>query len=187
MTSAVCAKASTCAHAGVPRSARRVPVVVYKSNSANINTRDRVALSFNDEDDNPSRSGSPPWRATPEPDSKRSQYLSPPSPEDRTPRGGLARLMAKGTLRPTTSPPMSFPDALTTPKLLPRPKTRETRREGIHPTHTRRRRRHSPAKQRRKRPNCVCPGHSTLVITAALCHVRRVRVPQNLWRRMQLR
>jgi len=62
----------------------------------------------------------------------------------------------------------------TKPSLLPRPKTRETRREAIHPTHTRRWQRPSRAKRRRSRSNCVCPGRSTFGITA-VWHVMRVR------------
>jgi len=89
-----------------------------KGNGANNNNKkDQLVLSSDDEDDIGGRSGSPSSRGTPEPDSKREQqHLSPPSPDDSTPRGGLAGLVAKGTPKMTASPssssPMSFSDAL---------------------------------------------------------------------------
>jgi len=84
-----------------------------KSNGANNHKKDELVLSSDDEDDDRSRSASP-SEAT---DTKRQQqYLTPPSPDDRAVRGGLAGLVAKGTPKRTTSPssssPMSFSDAL---------------------------------------------------------------------------
>jgi len=84
-----------------------------KGNGAkNNNKKDhQLVLSSDDEDYIRSRSGSPSSR-----DSKRQeQHLSPPSPDDRVLRGGLAGLVAKGTPKtswPSSSSPMSFSDAL---------------------------------------------------------------------------
>jgi len=89
-----------------------------KGNGANNNNKmdHQLVLSSNDEDDIRRRSGSPSLHATPEPDAKsQEQHLSPPSPDDRALRGGLAGLVAKGTPKtswPSSSSPMSFSDAL---------------------------------------------------------------------------
>jgi len=105
-----------------------------KGNGANNNDKkDQLVLSSDDEDDIKSRSRSPSSRATPEPDSKRQpqQYLSPPSPDDRALRGGLAGLAAKGTPKTTSSPssssPMSFSDALNKAKAKAAAETEEAR------------------------------------------------------------
>ena len=50
---------------GAPRAMTRFA----KSNGANKNKKAQMALSSDDEPDNGGRSGSPTWRATPEPDS----------------------------------------------------------------------------------------------------------------------
>jgi len=136
--------------------------------------------------------GRPSLRAMPEPVPKsQQQFLSPPSPDDRALRGRVAGLMAQGTLKSTPSLPMSFPDALNDPKTAAQTEnTRDSARGDTPHAHAMptASEAHSFAKRRRKRrkrSNCVCPGPSTLGITAVLCHVRRVRVPQNLWRGIQ--
>ena len=101
--------------------AARVLSRLAKSNGANNNKKDHLALSSDEEGDSRSRSGSPSSGATPEPDSKRQQqHVSPPSPDDRTLRGGLAGLVAKGVPKTTSSPssssPMSFSDVLSKAK-----------------------------------------------------------------------
>ena len=84
-----------------------------KSNGTNNDEKDQLALSSDDEDEGRSRSRSPSWGTTPEPYTERQhQHLSPPSPEDRTSWSGLTGLVAKGTPKSTTSPPMSFSDAV---------------------------------------------------------------------------
>jgi calcium/calmodulin-dependent protein kinase I len=78
---------------------------------------DRLAISTDEEDDG-SGGGSTSWRATPgsdtkrQPQSQQQQHLSPPSPDDRAPRRGLAGLAATGTSRLSTSSPMSFSEAI---------------------------------------------------------------------------
>jgi hypothetical protein len=84
---------------------------------------DRLTISTDEEDDN--GGGSTSWRATPGSNTKRQsqpqpqqqqqqqqQHLSPPSPDDRAPRRGLAGLAAAGTSRSSTSSPMSFSEAI---------------------------------------------------------------------------
>ena len=94
-----------------------------KGNGANKNNKRTSWYSaLTDEDDIGSRSGSPSLRAMLEPDSKKQrQHLSPPSPDDRAPRGRLAAPVAKGTPKTMTSPssssPMSFSDALNKAKV----------------------------------------------------------------------
>ena len=80
-TSAVCARTLTALTL-----ARRLA----ESDGANYNKMNRLALSSGDEDEGGSTSGVPSWPATPEPDTERQQPLSPPSPGDHAPRGGLA-------------------------------------------------------------------------------------------------
>jgi hypothetical protein len=77
-------------------------------------TRCDSAVSSDDGDEGRSRSGSPSQRARQEPDSKRERHLWPPLPDDRVPRGGLSRLVVKGTTKTTkaTTSPMSFYNAL---------------------------------------------------------------------------
>jgi len=85
-------------HAFATRSGLRGPCrsCFTKSNGANNTKKDLSALSSDDEDNNGSRSGSPSWRATPEPVSKRQQqHIPPPSVDDRAPRGRLAGLVAE--------------------------------------------------------------------------------------------
>ena len=102
-----------------------------KGNGANNNNKkDQLVLSSGDEDDIGGRSGSS-SHATPELDSKRQQqqFLSPPSPDDRALRGGLAGLAAKGTPKtmssPSSSSPMSFSDALNKAKAKAAAETEE--------------------------------------------------------------
>jgi hypothetical protein len=78
---------------------------------------DKLAISTDEEGDDDSTS----WRATPGSDTRRQsqphqqeqqqQHLSPPSPDDRAPRRGLAGLARTGTAR-SSSTPMSFSDAI---------------------------------------------------------------------------
>jgi len=105
-----------------------------KGNSANNNNKKdhQLVPSSDDEDNIASRSGSPSSRAMPEPESKRQQQrLSPPSPDDRALRGGLAGLVAKGTPKTTASPssssPISFSDALNKAKSKAASETEEAR------------------------------------------------------------
>ena len=104
-----------------------------KGNGANNdNKKDQLVLSSDEEDDIASRSRPPSSRATPEPDSKRQQqHLSPPSPDGRALRGGLAGLVAKGTPKTpssaSSSSPMLFSDALNKAKARAAAETEEAR------------------------------------------------------------
>jgi len=81
--------------------------------------KDRSTISTDEEDDD--SGGSTSWRATPGSDTKRQpqsqeqqqqQHLSPPSPDDRAPRRGLAGLAQTGRSRSSSSSPMSFSEAI---------------------------------------------------------------------------
>jgi len=81
--------------------------------------KDRSTISTDEEDDD--SGGSTSWRATPGSDTKRQpqsqeqqqqQHLSPPSPDDRAPRRGLAGPAQTGRSRSSSSSPMSFSEAI---------------------------------------------------------------------------
>ena len=77
--------------------AARIMSRFAKGDGANDNKKDQLALGSDDEDNTGSRSGSPSLGTTPEPDPKSQQrFLSPPSPDDRTLRGRVAGLVARG-------------------------------------------------------------------------------------------
>jgi calcium/calmodulin-dependent protein kinase I len=81
---------------------------------------DRLAMSSDEEDEG----GPTSWRGTPGSDTKRQpqsqqqqqqqqqQHLSPPSPDDRAPRRGLAGLARTGASPSSSSSPMSFSEAI---------------------------------------------------------------------------
>jgi len=92
-TSAFWARTLSRAHAGTTRSARRGPCRTLRkviARTTTKRTRCHSAVSSDDGDEGRSRSGSPSRRARQEPDSERERHLSPPLPDDRAPRGGLA-------------------------------------------------------------------------------------------------
>ena len=77
---------------------------------------DKLAISSDEEDDG-GGGGSTSWRATPGSDTKKQpqsqqQHLSPPSPDDRAPRRGLAGFTPKGASSSSPSSPMSFSEAI---------------------------------------------------------------------------
>jgi serine/threonine protein kinase len=100
--------------------------------------REKLAIS-SDEEDNDDNDGrrSTSWHATPGSDIKRQprsqpqhqqQYLSPPSPENRAPRRGLAGLARTGTSLSSSSFPMSFSVAINKAK-----SSAEAEKKGMHP------------------------------------------------------
>ena len=115
--SAAYSRTLTRAHAGATRSARRGPYRALRKVMVRTITKRTRWLSapmmkiITEADPEAGRRCGAPCQ---EPFSKRQQqHLSPPSPDDRAPRGRLAGLVAKGTPKttaalPSSSSPMSF-------------------------------------------------------------------------------
>ena len=166
-----------------------------KNNGANNHKKDELALSSDDEGDNRSGSASPS-----DPDAKRQrQHLTPPSPDDRALRGGLAGLVAKGTPK-RTPPPMSFSDALNKAKAAAAAETEKAREGNDAPP----RGQTTPASQPRKTeadeeeeeeeeevelriPGSFDFGDRGRGVAAGETPFDAVDMLGNLWRRMQLR
>jgi len=120
----VCKNFDPCTHWCNMIGAAQAMLHFVKGNGRNNNNKkDQLVLSSDDEDGIGSQSRLLLSHATPEPNSKRQQqYLSPSSPDDCMLRGGLAGLVAKGTLKMTMVPWLSFPMSFLMPSTRPRPR-----------------------------------------------------------------